>query len=185
VTDERARLFVALELPEPVRATLVRWGEGVIRRVEGVRAVPPASLHVTLCFLGGRPLAELPQIAAACSGVRGSPVVHLSLDEAGWLPRRRPAVLAIRLTDHEGLLGGVQAKLADAMGQRGFYEAESRRFLPHVTVARVRRPARLRGEVLPPVPPMRFDGARITLFRSRLDPDGARYEALETINLGG
>ncbi len=62
-----ARLFVALELPAEVRGALAAWarragrgpGHGRLRLVE------PESLHVTLCFLGSRPMAEVDEIAAA------------------------------------------------------------------------------------------------------------------------
>lgn len=48
-----------------------------------------------------------------------------------------------------------------------------------MTVARVRGGEHVpRGVVLPPVPSLVFDGAAVTLYRSRLQPGGARYEPL-------
>ena len=54
MNGERVRLFVALELPEPVRDALVAWRAAVLADVPALRAVARKSLHVTLCFLGWR-----------------------------------------------------------------------------------------------------------------------------------
>jgi 2'-5' RNA ligase len=59
---------------------------------------------------------------------------------------------------------------------------ERRRFLPHVSVARVR--GRAPEDPLPDLPEMgSFDATSLTLFRSRLSPKGARYEALARASL--
>ena len=62
----------------------------------------------------------------------------------------------------------------------GWHEPEARPYLPHVTVARVRGEAAHapHGSALPEPPELVFDGAALTLFRSRLHPSGARYEPL-------
>ena len=59
------------------------------------------------------------------------------------------------------------------------FEPEKRAFRPHVTVARVPRGTRIQTrEELPQPPPVEFPGAALTLYRSRLSREGARYEAL-------
>lgn len=181
--DERVRLFVALELPEAVVTTLVRWRDEVIGREGGLRAVPPASLHVTLCFLGWRFAHELDDIVAACGAVGSLPAASLTVDGAIWLPPRRPHVLAVDLGDEDGRLAAVQRALSEALAAGEWYAPETRPFLAHVTVARVARGARVRPRELtaPSVPP--FPGTHVTVFRSRLSPAGARYERLASIEL--
>jgi 2'-5' RNA ligase len=186
LSGERARLFVALELPGPVRDRLASWrGIALEDGPEGVRSVRREDLHVTLCFLGSRDHAALEPIRAACRVVHGRGSVELAPGEAVLLPRRRPRVLAVALTDVDRGLEAVQTSLSEALHAGGFYEPEPRPFFGHVTVARAGRGARIpRSALLAPAPdPVRFTGSTIVLYRSQLRRGGARYEPLERIAL--
>jgi len=178
----RARLFVALELPEPVRAALVAWRAPLLRELGALRAVAPAALHVTLCFIGWREEASIASIAAIverCAETCGE-VSGLSLDEEPlWLPPRRARALTLGLADGDGRLGALRAELAGRLARDGWHEPETRPYLPHVTVARVRAGKVVpRRVTLPPAPALAFEGAAVVLYRSRLERAGARYEPL-------
>jgi RNA 2',3'-cyclic 3'-phosphodiesterase len=178
-----ARLFVALELDDAGRDALAQWGTEPA--IPGLRPVRAEDLHATLCFLGSRPENEIEEIAAACGAVAGEPVVESGFGEVLWLPARRPRVLAVSLLDPDGVLGRIQTVLAGALSAGGWYAPESRPFLAHITVARVRRDARVRPASLPEPPRgLAVRCSRVTLYRSRLSPSGARYEALATVSLG-
>lgn len=179
-----ARLFVALDLPAEVRGALAAWAREHAGGVARLRLVDSASLHVTLCFLGARPAAEVGEIAAACrAAASGLPAPALVIGDALWLPPRRPRVLTITLADDAGRLAAVQSALARTLVAGGFYEPEPRPFLAHVTVARVQRDGRARGIELPAPEPVRFSAEQVTLYRSRLGGGPARYEALAGISL--
>ena len=149
-----------------------------------IRLVAPESLHVTLCFLGARPVAEIAAIAAA---VRESsdpaPVVALEIGGPVWLPPRRPRVGACTLIDASGALGALQARLAGRLVRGGWYEPERRPFLAHVTVARLGGGGSvgMAGRAAPAVG--RFAAPAVTLFRSHTGSGGASYEALTTVAL--
>jgi RNA 2',3'-cyclic 3'-phosphodiesterase len=181
---ERARLFVALELPPAARETLVAWRAPALREVRGLRLVAPENLHATLCFLGSRPASEIDEIAAACGVAAGEPAVDSGLGAPVWLPRRRPGVLAVELSDEDGALARLQASVSAALVTGGWYAPESRPFLAHVTVARVAKGARLRPPALEPPPAVAVRCSCVTLYRSRLGAGGARYEALRMVELG-
>jgi RNA 2',3'-cyclic 3'-phosphodiesterase len=183
VSGEHARLFVALQLPGAVRSVLFAWARQQVGEVPRVRVVDPESLHVTLCFLGSRPPADVDGIAAACAGVSGCPAATLTLGGALWLPPRRPRVLTVELADEQGRLSAVQSALAHALQDGGFYEPEKRPFLAHVTVARVQREGRPRRSEMPPPEPLRFTGGTVTLYQSRLGGGPARYQALASVSL--
>jgi RNA 2',3'-cyclic 3'-phosphodiesterase len=184
LSDERARLFAALELPGAASQALARWGELTAAGRPALRLVRGEGLHVTLCFLGSRGIGELPRIGEACEAVAGQGPVELSFGRALCLPPRRPRVLAVALDDPSGALGTIQAELAGALAAAADYEPERRPFLPHVTVARVRVGAgRIRADELPAPPALAFAGSAVTLYRSRLGGGGARYEPLLTVAL--
>jgi 2'-5' RNA ligase len=185
VNDERARLFVALELPEDVRSVLADWRTRVLHGHSGLRPVATEALHVTLCFLGWRAVSEVEAIAAAvCGSVGPHPPVELMLGEPAWLPARRPRVLAVSLEDRDRALPTVQSELAGSLQRGGWYVPESRPFFAHVTVARVGKGGRVPREPLDPPAPLELEASKVTLFRSRLSAAGARYQPLASVELG-
>lgn len=185
MSADRARLFVALELPSEARRALVQWRTDTLAGAEGVRPVAAEDLHVTLCFLGSRARADLDAIAEACAVLAGRGTVDLSLGEAVALPRRRPRVLAVSLGDRDGALVAVHAAISGALAARGLYEPEERPFYGHVTVARAGRGARIPRAALVSSPPpgLRFTASHVVVYRSHLRRGGASYEALATVPL--
>ena len=167
------RLFVALELPGSVVEALAGWARAAER--PGLRLLPPESLHVTLAFLGERPDEEADDIGAAVQAC-AAPVPGLRLSDPAWLGRG--SALSLDLEDDAGACAAVQSCVSDALSALGAYTPELRPFRPHVTVARVRRGARVSRKLPPGPAPSAFAGTALTLFQSLLSPKGARYRAL-------
>ncbi len=182
---ERARLFVALELPAVVRTALHQWRSERLADIGGLRLTAPEALHLTLCFLGSHSVQEIDAIARACAvAVAECPRPVLGVGEPVWLPRRRPRVVAIGLEDGQGTLSEIQSSLAAALADGDWYEPEQRPFRPHVTVARVAGAARVRPSELPAPIPLSFVGSDVALMRSRTRATGAQYERLSSVALG-
>jgi len=189
--NRQARLFVALDLPEETREGLVAWGREALAD-PALRPVAPESLHITLAFLGYRPEKEIEAIAAAV-GESAAPAPWVELRDAESRPprgRARLYALPVISPGAEALQAGLQERLVEA----GFYEPEKRPFWPHVTVARVRPEARgsRRPAVVsepPGVIPEELTEPRIAvrmaLYRSELQPTGARYVPLAQVELPG
>jgi 2'-5' RNA ligase len=182
-TNEPARLFAALELSDEAVAALYSWSEAQLAGVSGLRLAGRAALHVTLCFLGPQPAAEIEAIADACGVVARGGIVDLRLGAPVWLPHRRPRVLAVRVQDISGALAELHRVLATELEQGGWYEREARPFLPHVTMGRFRRAAGRAVELIPP-PALEFEGVSVALLRSQPGPGGSRYERLLSVGLG-
>jgi len=145
----------------------------------------PESLHVTLCFLGSRPVEEITAIGAALEEC-ALPVGELSVGAPLWLPPRRPRALAVEVRDDPDRgLAALHSALLDALARVCDYREERRRFRAHVTLARMREGSRGSGggRVLPATPTLSFTPASIILYRSWLSPGGASYEALATRTL--
>ncbi|HEV2975741.1 MAG TPA: RNA 2',3'-cyclic phosphodiesterase [Solirubrobacteraceae bacterium] len=206
--DAIARLFVAVDPPADVCGELAAWTRaalGGLRALDAdaqtrtagsrVRLLGAETMHITLCFLGGRPLIELDTIAAAieaCPAER--PQLHVGAPL--WLPPRRPRSLALAVHDREGELQRLHASVRDALAGAIDWRLERRRFRAHVTVARLAgggggRAGRRRragphapdggaGSPLPPSPQLTFAPREVVLYRSLLSPGGASYEAVAT-----
>jgi 2'-5' RNA ligase len=192
-----ARLFVAVDPPPAVREQLAEWARGMVAasrgsgsRRGGLRPLSAQSLHLTLCFLGSRPVGEIDALAAALGDCEEH-ACELSVGAPLWLPARRPRALAVEIHDRAGGLARVHAHVSTALADAGGWEPERRRFRPHITLVRIGRGAlaargsrddRSRREPqpqpLPATPRLDFAPEAIVLYRSWLDPAGASYEPL-------
>jgi RNA 2',3'-cyclic 3'-phosphodiesterase len=182
-----ARLFVAIDPPAEVCEELAAWTRSAVRelgriggKTSSVRVLDPELLHVTLCFLGNRPVEQITTIGEALEECAGG-VGELAIGAPVWLPPRRPRALAVEVRDDaDGGLEALHEMLVPALARACGYAEERRRFRAHVTLARMREGPRGRaGErVLPPTPALSFAPASLVLYRSWLSPAGASYEAL-------
>jgi RNA 2',3'-cyclic 3'-phosphodiesterase len=186
-----ARLFAALDPPPETAELLAAWARGLTRgelgqRGAGMRVLEAVSLHLTLCFLGERPLAEVDALAGTVGEVAGEGCeLELELGAPVWLPPRRPRALAVEAHERSGELERLQRALAAALLSPARVEHAPRRFRAHITVARLRAGVRAGGHApLPPTPALRFTASEAVLYRSWLEPQGARYEALVRAALG-
>jgi 2'-5' RNA ligase len=185
-----ARLFVAVDPPAQACERLAEWARGVAvgsRTVGGsrgaLRLLGAHSLHLTLCFLGSRPVEELDALATTV-GPCAEHACELSVGAPLWLPPRRPHALAVEIHDRSGELARVQERVSGALAGVSGWEPQRRRFRPHITLARVRRGALSRREQpLPATPRLSFAPEAIVLYRSWLAPEGATYEALARSDL--
>jgi RNA 2',3'-cyclic 3'-phosphodiesterase len=202
-----ARLFVAVDPPQPAAEQLVAWARAAVREPRSGAHTGQASprvlaaklLHVTICFLGNRPMDEIPSLTNELSAC-DRPAVRLSVGAPLWLPPRRPRALAVELHDEGEALARIHAQVAARLGpvdERPHAlsgptgaRAKLRRFRPHITVARMRadgsgrQRAGGRESALPTTPALSFAPAELVLYRSWLSPEGASYEALATFQIG-
>lgn len=174
--DERIRLFCALRLPDDVLDGLVAWQTAQLH--EG-RLVPREHLHVTLAFLGHRPVAEAQAVVAELRSAAAA-AAPLRFEPRRYRETRSVGMLVL---DDEGGAGALMAAdLQARLAALGSYRPEPRPWLPHVTVLRFRRPPGLE----PPLPNVRsIVPSDAAAYLSRLRPGGAQYEVLESVALGG
>ena len=194
----RARLFVALDLPDEVIRALGRWQQRQLAD-PALRPMPAEQLHITLAFLGYHPVKAIERIAEIVTGISPEPVPMRFEREASPVPKGRPRLYA--LNAHSPAAIALQTEISDALLAARLYEPEKRPFWPHVTVARVRservapkkgerkgkgRPRRV-GNPPGPLPAALtehgFGAVRLRLYRSNLKPTGAEYEALAGLDL--
>jgi 2'-5' RNA ligase len=193
----RARLFVALDLPDAVRGELVAWQRAALRD-PALRVIAPEALHVTLCFLDYHPERAIERIAQVVCEIGPRPVTMRFQPEPIAVPRSRPRLFAVDAPS-EGAVE-LQAELSDRLEEERFYEPEKRPFWSHLTVARVKPEKRASGQrrgrrggrpmpiergpgALPDVLLEPFTAPRVTLYRSFLHPAGARYVPLAGLDL--
>ena len=90
----RARLFVALDLPEDVRTRIVGWQESELTD-DALRVVGPSNLHITLAFLGYLPEKEIAAVAGVVNRIsRAAPQIEF-VREPARKPKGRPRIFAL------------------------------------------------------------------------------------------
>lgn len=188
---ETLRLFVAIELPGSVREALGRLQHELQRRgMERLRWVRPEGIHLTLKFLGATPVERLPAISDVLAGVAAETPPHqLVIGRPGTFGGSRPRVVWVDLSGDIEAATAVQNRIETALDGLGFAR-ESRRWSPHLTLARVRPEETRQAAALIP---RALEGVRvpigvirvrdISLMRSILRPSGAVYERIEAFPL--
>ena len=177
--DERLRLFLGLRLPDEALDVVEAWQRD---RLERMRAVPRAQLHVTLAFLGHRPAGDLPGVLEALRGAAAALAGEIRLTPVGYRETRAVAMLV--LDDEEGRAGALAADLHGRLEALGAYRREARPWLPHLTVGRFRERPGLRPD-LENLGTYVLIPSDASAYLSRLRPTGAEYEVLESAALGG
>lgn len=167
------RLFVAIDVLPP----------------EGPR--DPSPVHLTLRFLGEVPAERLDAISAAIeASVRDGRPYDLILEGVGAFPSpSRPRVVWVGARAGGPETSEIAARLSTMLAQAGF-PPERERFVPHVTLFRVRSPALHRRalallsgeEAAPPARTVRVE--EVALKESTLTPRGALHRTLRTFPLG-
>ena len=176
--DERLRLFLGFRLPDAVGDAVAAWQRAELD-VERVRIVPLGNLHVTIAFLGSRPAGEVETVASALRGAVGD-VARPVLTPVRYRETRSVGMLV--LDDEEGRATRIAEGAHARLEKLGVYESEARNWLPHLTVVRFRERPRLEPSI-PELGAVTMSDAAV--YMSRLRPDGAQYEVLESVPLGG
>lgn len=177
------RLFVALDPPGSVREALAAWLRSQRPVAAVVRPVLAHDLHLTLAFLGATDAGSVQRIAEAVAEVGSSAVCRgLATGAPLWLPASRPRALTVEVHDDRGDLAALHRSLADAL-DAAIGRRDDRPLRPHITVARRNPALPLPARPLAPTPALEFEAVALTLYRSVLDPDGARYGVVERVGM--
>lgn len=182
------RVFVAIELPEPVKRALAGVVEELRQKdIRGLRLARPEGIHLMLKFLGNVPVEQVDDIAnAVTQAARGHAPFELALGSTGVFPNaERPRVLWVGVEGDMSPLLSLQIDVEDALEKLGF-EREKRRFSPHLTIGRIREgtPISDRRKAAEALSSVRYESSlkikvsAISLMKSTLQPDGAIYERL-------
>jgi 2'-5' RNA ligase len=190
---EQVRCFIAIELPDEVRAGLARLQAQLKSGDQpGVKWVDPYGIHLTLKFLGNVDVNRIDPITAAMGeAAQGVSPFPLKVEGLGVFPNlRRVQVVWVGVSGEVDRLAQLQQRLESNLAGLGF-APESRRFTPHLTLARLRDRASLdeRQRFGQLIAGTKFEAAysfqvdAIRLMRSQLTREGAIYSRISSVEL--
>jgi 2'-5' RNA ligase len=191
---EQIRSFIAIELPEEVKAELSSLEERLKSAQQPfVKWVDPAGIHLTLKFLGNVAAKKIPDIVEALTkAVQGFAPFSLGVGSLGAFPSwQQPRVVWVGVRGEIEKLNQLQKRVDIILRPLGF-PTESRPFSAHLTLARLRESASPRerrelGNSLAAIefePSVSFRVEAVSLMRSQLTPSGAIYSRLAVARLG-
>ena len=125
------RLFTGVEIPSEIGTALSSMRGGL----PGARWIDPENYHLTLRFVGDVDMDIAEEIAAGLSRVRRAPFA-MKLSHVGALGTRKPHAIVAKPTPSQELLD-LQAEHERVIKRIGL-PPETRKFTPHVTLARLR-----------------------------------------------
>ncbi len=175
------RLFVALRPPAAVRRQLL----AIMQGVDGARWQDDDQLHLTLRFIGEVDRHQAEDIVAALSRVSAPPPT-LAVEGVGCFDTRGVVdTIWAGMRPHDAVKA-LHLKVDRAVQSAGI-EADRRAYLPHITLARLRRPEAAVQRYLEANAALAGDPFTLDwfgLFESHLGQQGASYELVERYRLG-
>jgi RNA 2',3'-cyclic 3'-phosphodiesterase len=179
------RAFVAVTVPEDVRAELKIAQDQLRAGLHDVSWTRPEAMHLTLHFFGDVESARLREVRAALAAVTASLApITLAVRGVGEFGGR---VVWAGIYGDVDELKQLAHGIRDAVARLGF-AVEKREFNPHVTLGRFRVPSRAVRTKLAAWHEREFGtfvAADVELIRSELSPHGSRYTVLQHFRLGG
>jgi len=190
---EEIRIFVAIGLPDELKQELA----GLEARLQsssqsGVKWVDPYGIHLTLKFLGNVAVNRISEITKAMDEAsRGVSSFQLRLSGLGAFPNlRRVQVAWVGMDGEVDKLGQLQQRIESHLAPLGF-APESRKFTPHLTLARVRNQVPLAerqrfGQLITDTEFEAIHGIEVDAIRvmkSQLTREGAIYTQISSVLL--
>lgn len=188
---KKLRLFWAVNLPEELKTKLWHMQESLRAAGADAKWVEHQNLHVTVKFLGETDAGLVAQIVDAAAGrLKSFKAFGLEVSGLGFFPGpASPRVVWAGLQGETGMLKELARAVEDSMADCGF-PRESRKFSPHLTLARVRSSRNI-GDLVKIMDDQSKRGARpgsfrvssVDLMQSDLTPRGPVYNRLAAIRL--
>ncbi len=178
------RLFLAIDLPDPLKATLERAQTALT----GGRPVPRENFHLTVLFLGSDLTMEMAEQVDMELRARALPKADISVSGIGHFGHDIPRTIWAGISRSDAL-ATLHEKCRSAARRAGC-ETPKRRFVPHVTLARYAPSdpagqadlagvlARHGGLACPA-----FTADELWLYRSHIGRAGPSYEPLASYDL--
>jgi len=126
------RLFTGLEIPPDVGQALAMLRGGL----PGARWIDPENYHLTLRFIGDVDDEVAREVAFTLGRTKRAGPFDLNMDGLGSFGGRKPRAIIASVAPSQSLLD-VQAEQERLLRRIGL-EPDGRKFIPHVTLARLR-----------------------------------------------
>jgi 2'-5' RNA ligase len=178
------RIFIALDIPAEIRASLTNYMERARTLAPKARWAHVEGLHVTLKFVGEASESRVEEIKTALVSVKAAPFT-VRFAGVGFFPNAKAARVFWAGVDGGDALPCLASTIDAALEKLGF-PRETKPYHPHLTLARTSaRPLRELQPLLADPPPQfgTMTAREFFLYQSQPQKGGSKYTKLERFGL--
>jgi 2'-5' RNA ligase len=183
VEHKTVRCFLALTIPRQAQAGFKQLQSSLKELGAKARWVKPENIHITLRFLGDRPVKKIQiiaeNLASFCPDAQSFKITSDHLD--GFPDINNPKIIWAAVSEGERSILAVYHTTNEALARLGIPK-EREDFIPHLTIARCKT-AQESVSTSQSVKKSRFSpvqtmASSIAFYKSTLTSDGASYELI-------
>jgi 2'-5' RNA ligase len=177
------RTFIAVEIPADIRKQVTVLVDEQKTKALPVKWVAFENLHITVKFLGEIDEDMKEKTAGVLQDVcQRHQRFSVGFSGIGCFPDpSRPRVVWIGIDTGADHLSALAHAVDEQLVSFGF--KKEKRFHPHLTIGRIKKPCRIDGILGTEFTTQPFLVQRLTLFKSTLTPQGAVYDSLGIFDL--
>ena len=172
------RTFIAVDVNEEVRNLAENIVEKLMRRGFRANWVKPENVHLTLFFLGEMDESRVSEMAQhLCSRIRGFPSFSFTVKDVNFFRKGRgPRVIWLAVESNQALQK-LYEEMRSELLKHGFLKEVEDRFVPHITIARVKYYPELWEKLIRDITmePIVVPVSDFKIYSSTLTPDGPIY----------
>jgi len=175
------RIFIGIPIDKQSQQHINELLKPIQDSRQDIRWVPENNRHLTLAFLGDRPISEVNNLIRLFDeNYQQETRFHYSLSTLERFPDPKGRIIALTGEPDEPLdkLFQITLKLL----QRNEIEFDRKKFRPHLTLGRIKRPKHVKKTFDQQIN-INLDITKITLYQSRLTEFGSTYLPLKEIQL--
>ena len=171
------RLFISIPLSPDFKGVLGQYHNQYTQK--GIRWLSQDQFHLTICFLGDTDASKVPQISENLQSlVSQTSPFQLTFKEVTFAPPGKSRRMVWAVFDASDAF----TKLVTAVSALFAEVSDSREPIPHVTMARIKYPKKVKevSLVQPRLEKKVLDVKSLDLQESGLSPRGASYNIIRT-----
>ncbi|MDX1692945.1 MAG: RNA 2',3'-cyclic phosphodiesterase [Ketobacteraceae bacterium] len=179
---DRQRAFISLDIPPGAAQQLLKAVVPLQKehRLKALRWIPKVNWHLTLAFLGDQTAASLQEVwQTVAVSLQDQVAVPAAIAGVAGFPDAKSPILAAVIEPTAPLLA-LQAQVRHCCESCGI-ALDSRRFRPHITLARSRKRQPVRCEINEPGIDVIWDS--LGLYTSELTSQGSIYTLYRSLTL--
>lgn len=176
----KKRLFVAIDLPQTVKNKIVHFQKNLALKINA-NWISPDNMHLTLVFIGDTDYNQIPEILASLDNINLKKF-RLFLDKINGFPSLdNPHSLWIGCLENKSLLI-LQKNIFDKLSRLGF-TCDSKKFCPHITIARIKKKKNLKSLGDSNLSLEEFQVDQFALYDSTEGLAGRKHNIIKIFNL--
>jgi len=188
---ESLRVFIAIEIQDRIKDAIENIQEK-LKKTNSIKGkwVSKENIHLTLKFLGDTQIQKIDKIKECIEETfREKNEISCSLKNVGTFPpSKSPRVVWVGIENKKDIIAEYADRLEDSLLKLHF-KKEKRSFKSHITICRVKNVTEPQlftsqiQEINKEFPSIYFQIEKITLFESKLTPQGPIYTSLFSFSL--